>query len=371
MKNNLEKIVIGIDANGGDFDENKHPSFEILKALQYLEKNYLNDFLDVKFKLYGFINKMYESILFFHLNHFNLELHNSDGYFIDLRTIKDYYGNKLKKTDSSLFNILNDLKNDKIDCAFSCGETASLIAYSKKELGMIQNLSLKYPPLLSEIPKSNGESFIFADSGAVVDYSSKEMLELAILCNIYAISSLNLNKPKIGLLSNGIENNKGNLFLKETDRLIKEYIQENNNFNYVGFVEGKKGIFENDVRIVLADGFTGNTNLKTMEGAVECVKNRLKNDLFKMKNGSFLDKFSLLSCYLAYKIISKTNTYKQFINDFNPSTHNGAPLLGLKKYVVKGHGSSDYLGIANGLRKTIQYYKSDTINILKEKIIKE
>ena len=167
---------------------------------------------------------------------------------------------------------------------------------------------------------------LLIDAGSNTNCKPINLLQFAQMSSIYLKNTYGIEKPAIGLLNIGTEETKGNELVKESYKLLKEKAKELN-LNFVGNVEGRDA-FSGKIDAIVADGFTGNVFLKTTEGLGKFVKRSLKESF----TNNILAKIFAIPALPAIKRFSKTMDYKSY---------GGALFLGVKKPVVKAHGSSD------------------------------
>lgn len=222
------------------------------------------------------------------------------------------------KRDSSLVVGLKTLKEDEEAGAFiSAGSTGAVLAGGIMYLGRIPGV--KRPALCPAIPNVRGGMTLLCDAGANADCKPEYLAQFAVMATAYGKAAYGMDNPKVGLLNNGTEDHKGDIMHQEAFALLKE----TKGINFVGNVEGRDIMF-GDSDIVVADGFSGNIALKSAEGCGKTVGAILKQEFSKAK----------MRYLIARKQIEKVKT----ILDYNRS--GGAIFLGLKKTVVKAHGSS-------------------------------
>ncbi len=222
------------------------------------------------------------------------------------------------KRDSSLVVGLKTLKEDEEAGAFiSAGSTGAVLTGGIMYLGRIPGV--KRPALCPAIPNVRGGMTLLCDAGANADCKPEYLAQFAVMATAYGKAAYGMDNPKVGLLNNGTEDHKGDIMHQEAFALLKE----TKGINFVGNVEGRDIMF-GDLDIVVADGFSGNVALKSAEGCGKTVGAILKQEFSKAK----------MRYLIARKQIEKVKT----ILDYNRS--GGAIFLGLKKTVVKAHGSS-------------------------------
>ncbi|EKW98665.1 phosphate acyltransferase PlsX [Ligilactobacillus saerimneri] len=229
-----------------------------------------------------------------------------------------------KKKDSSLVRAAQAVKDGAADALFSCGNTGALLAAGLFIIGRIRGVAR--PGLLSTLPIISGQEGVFnlLDSGANADGKPEHLYQYALLGKYYAESVRGIDNPRIGLLNNGTEPHKGSKLTVAAHQLISA----DPSLNFVGNVEARD-MANGSCDVIVADGFTGNAALKSMEGTAKGIMTMLKDAIMtsgvKGKLGALLLKPSLMKL-------------KQRMDQ---STYGGAVLLGAKAPVVKAHGASD------------------------------
>lgn len=253
------------------------------------------------------------------------------------------------KKDSSMVVGFNMLKNDEGDVFVSAGNSGALLAGATLLVGRIKGIDR--PGLAGMLPAFESK-FLLMDAGANTNCKPINILQFAQMAGIYLRNTYNIEKPKIGLLNNGTEETKGNDLMKESFKLLKEKADQMG-FEFYGNIEGREA-FSGEVDAVVTDGFTGNVFLKTTEGVGKMVKNNLKKEAGR----SIFSKISLLPALPIIKRFAKSMDYKEY---------GGAPFLGVKKPVVKAHGSSDEKLFVYTLKQAEQFAEAKTVdNIIQE-----
>lgn len=227
------------------------------------------------------------------------------------------------KKDSSMVVGFNMLKADEGDVFISAGNSGALLTGATLLVGRIKGIDR---PALAGILPSYKSRLLLIDSGSNTNCKPINLLQFAQMSTIYLRNTFGIEKPAIGLLNIGTEETKGNELVKESYNLLKEKSEELN-INFVGNVEGRDA-FSGKIDAIVTDGFTGNVFLKTAEGIGKLVKTNLKESFTK----NIFTKLSYLVAHKPIKNLSKAMDYK---------TYGGALFLGVKKPVVKAHGSSD------------------------------
>lgn len=229
------------------------------------------------------------------------------------------------KRDSSMVVGFNMLKQDEGDVFISAGNSGALLAGATLLVGRIKGIDR---PALAGILPAYKSQLLLMDCGSNTNCKPINLLQFAQMSSIYLKNTFGIEKPAIGLLNIGTEETKGNELVKESYHLIKENAEELD-INFVGNVEGRDA-FSGKIDAIITDGFTGNVFLKTTEGLGKFVKRSLKESLLK----NLLSKIAAIPSLPAINRFSKTMDYKSY---------GGALFLGVKKPVVKAHGSSDEL----------------------------
>lgn len=223
------------------------------------------------------------------------------------------------KKNASVVVAARLLKEGGGDAMLSMGNTGALLSAGLLVVGRIKGVHR--PAIATLLPTKEGPKLLL-DAGANTNCKSENLVQFGIMGNVYMKQALGFSSPRIGLISNGEEDGKGDGLVKETYPLMKQQ-----KFNYIGNVEGRD-IMEGNAEVFVCDGFVGNVILKTIEGMGSVVGGMVK-DLF-MKN---------IGTKMAALLVSKG--LRDFKNMMDYREYGGAPLLGLKKPVIKGHGSSD------------------------------
>ena len=229
------------------------------------------------------------------------------------------------KKDSSMVVGFTMLKEGEGDVFISAGNSGALLTGATLIVGRIKGIDR---PALAGILPAYKSRLLLIDAGSNTNCKPINLLQFAQMSSIYLKNTYGIKEPAIGLLNIGTEETKGNDLVKESYKLLKEK-SEKLGINFVGNVEGRDA-FSGKIDAIVTDGFTGNVFLKTTEGVGKLVKTSLKESLMH----NFLSKILAVPALPAIKRFSKTMDYKSY---------GGALFLGVKKPVVKAHGSSDAL----------------------------
>jgi glycerol-3-phosphate acyltransferase PlsX len=251
---------------------------------------------------------------------------------VDAREIVEMDDNALaplrRKKDSSVRVCANLVSEGRADAFVSAGNTGATWTSARMVMGMIEGVSR--PALAAILPNANDHTLLL-DVGANVDTKPNHLREFAVMGHFYAQMVFGIEAPRVGLLSIGEEEGKGNELTKETFRVLKE-----TGLNFVGNAEGRD-IYNGNVDVVVCDGFVGNVVLKASEALGEMVENLLKTEM----------KRNLLRMVGAGLAKSGFGALKKRM-DY--SEYGGAPLLGVKGGCIVCHGRSNAKAIKNAIR---------------------
>ena len=241
------------------------------------------------------------------------------------------------KRDSSMRVGLRLVREGTADGFTTMGNTGAAMATAKVVLGALPGVDR--PALAAVFPTAKGTAAVMLDVGANVDCKPKNLEQFAVMGEIYARSIFDIPQPRVGLLSVGEEESKGNELTKETYPLLKKL-----HLDFIGNVEGRD-IYNGKVDVLVCDGFVGNVALKTSEGLVEAMRYPLKESLQSTIT-------SQVGALLSRK------AFADFKRRLDYSEYGGAPLLGIKGVCIVGHGSSNANAIKNAIRVAAQFAES-------------
>ena len=235
-----------------------------------------------------------------------------------------------RKKDSSMVRAIELVKSGDASAAVSCGNTGSLVAAGILKLRTLEGVDRA--ALAAVIPRANGH-FILLDAGANPEAKAEHLVHNAILGSHYCRIELGVENPRVGLLTIGTEEGKGNALIAETHEALKRI---DNLIHYIGPVEGFQ-IFTDEVDVLVCDGFVGNICLKSWESLVKFFGSELKSYL----------KASPIR--LAGAALAK-GAFVDIKNRVEPERFGGAPLLGLRGNLIKAHGSANRHAFKNAIR---------------------
>lgn len=243
-----------------------------------------------------------------------------------------------KKKDSSIRVAFNLIKNGEASAVVSAGNSGATMAagmFVLKRIGGIDR-----PAIATIVPNLNDQTLVL-DVGGNVDCKPQHLAQFALMGEVYCRSVLGKERPRVGLLSNGEEEKKGNELSREAHKLLRTAP-----FNYVGYVEGRD-IYNGKADVVVCDGFVGNVVLKVSEGLVEAVGTMLKKEM----TSRFLAKIGFLLARPAFKAFKKKVDYAEY---------GGAPLLGIDGVGMICHGGSNPKAIMNAINMACEAVASKT-----------
>lgn len=265
----------------------------------------------------------------------------------DVIDMNDIPTEAVKRKQSSLIAAYWMLKKEEDICALvTAGSTGATIAGGQLILGRIRGI--KRPALCPAIPNSRGGVTLLCDCGANAECKPIMLCQFAILASAYAKAGFGIQSPKVGLLNNGTEEHKGDPLRQETYK----YLTRMKGIDFIGNVEGRD-IMLGECDVVVADGFSGNIALKSMEGCGKLVLGVMKKEFM----GSLRAKIGYL---FAKKAISNMRGQLDF------EKVGGALLLGLKKVVVKSHGSSKGKTVAAAIANAAAIYRGGLVPSVEE-----
>jgi glycerol-3-phosphate acyltransferase PlsX len=228
----------------------------------------------------------------------------------------------------------------------SAGHTGATVMAAHAAFGMLPGVDR--PALAANIPAGDRLG-ILLDVGANADSRAPHLLQFAAMGAMYARVSLGIEQPRVGLLSIGEEEGKGNELIREAHRLLK-----NSSVNFVGNVEARE-IYKGGADVIVCDGFTGNIVLKASEGLVDTVEHLLGEELSRTFSGMM---GSLLS----------RRAFRRFRKRLDYSEYGGAPLLGVGAITIVGHGRSSAKAVRNAVAMAHRFAKAGFIRRMEHDI---
>ena len=253
-----------------------------------------------------------------------------------------------QKKTASVVVAANMLKNGEGDAMLSMGSTGALLTAGLLIVGRIKGILR--PALATTLPTAQGPKLL-VDAGANTNCRPSNLVQFGIMGDAYMKKLFNIKSPRVGLISNGEEEGKGDDLTKKTYPKMKEAP-----FNFIGNIEGRD-VMEGNADVMVCDGFVGNVVLKTVEGMGHVISNRIKG-IFKK---SVLTKCGALFVMNGLNDFKKSMDYREY---------GGAPLLGCKKLVLKGHGSSDTKAAFAAIKQAKIFIDTDVNKDIEENLKK-
>ena len=255
-----------------------------------------------------------------------------------------------KKKDSSLTVGLNMVKNGEGDAFVSAGSTGALLSGATLVTKRIRGI--RRAAMAPVLPSAGGR-MILCDCGANAECTPEYLLQFAFLGSFYSRRVLGVENPRVGLLNIGAEDEKGDALRLETLQLLRE-AHEAGRINFVGNVEANTAIM-GGVDVLVADGFSGNVMLKSLEGVGKFLMQEMKQVFLSSTKNK-----------LAAAMVK--NDIGSIKKKVDPREVGGTPFLGISKPVIKAHGSSDARAITSAIRRAAEYAESGFIADIEENI---
>ena len=323
--------IIAIDAMGGDYGS--APIIEgtlqalnerEFKALLVGKKDIISSQVPLKFKD-------------------NIEIIEAD----DVIEMTDAATDALKRKESSIYKAVELVRNKEADAVVSAGHSGATMSLATLRIGRIKGVSR--PAIATLMPTAlSGKYSLVLDVGANVDSKALHLFEFGVMGEAYVRDVLGISYPKVGLLSNGEEESKGNEVTKEAYKMLK------NLPSFVGNIEGNN-IFDGSVDVIVCDGFVGNILLKTSEGVADSITKIIKKNVRK----SPLAITGAILMRKVFKILKKQVDYAEY---------GGAPLMGIDGCAIISHGKSNAKAVKNAIFQAINFSNSNINKDIEEKL---
>lgn len=256
----------------------------------------------------------------------------------------------LRMKNSSMTIAIKLVKEKRADAVVSCGSTGGFLASSTITLKMIPGV--KRAALVTAFPlQTRGKFLTLLDCGANIENSAEELCQFALMGRLYSQNVVGIKEPRVYLLSNGGEDEKGTPEIKEANKMLREA-----NFpNFIGNIEAREAVLDPNVDVVVAPGFAGNIFLKSIEGLAKYMSALIK-DAFKT---NACTKVGYLFAKKGFDDMKAAMDYKAV---------GGALLLGVNGVVVKAHGNSDARAFGSALKVTKKLLVNHVVENIKEGI---
>lgn len=332
-----KNIVISIDAMGGD----KSPKI-VIEGIALAAKARPN----VKFLIFGdsakvspILQKFPELEKVCELRHAPEMVHNEDK-----------PSSVIRNRNTSMFMAIDAVRRGEAEAVISAGNTGALMAISKLSLRTINKIHR--PAIVSIMPHLYGK-YVMLDLGANTECDSVNLCEFAFMGEILARRALGIEKPRVALLNIGSEEMKGKEEIKQAAQMIKN---SDIDMNFIGYIE-PHDIQNGLADVVVADGFTGNIALKSIEGTAKQLVKMFKNAIHQ----SLLAKVGLLFMLPAMLKIRKI---------MDPRLYNGAMFIGLNGLSVKSHGGADAFSFSKSIENAVHLVEQDFIPTIRQEVDK-
>ena len=267
----------------------------------------------------------------------------------DIIDMHEQATNALKRKESSIYKAVELVRNKEADGVVSAGHSGATMTLATLRIGRLPHISK--PALATLMPNTGSSKTLVLDVGAVVECKAQNLYEFGAMGEAYALEVMGINNPRLGLLSNGEEDSKGNELTKEAFSLLGKIP------GFAGNVEGRD-IFNGNIDVVVTDGFTGNILLKASEGVASAIFTLMKQEIRK----SLPAKIGAL--------LMKKKVFVRLKKQVDYAEYGGAPLLGIDGCAIVSHGSSNSKAIKNAILQAINYCRSDVNKKIEELITK-
>ena len=328
-------VTIAVDAMGGDKAPVPEVEGAIHAARQYGHRVLLvgdGDVVERELKSHDGIGDLPIEVV-----------HASERITMDDHAAKAARGKK----ESSMHVCARMVASGKADGFLSAGNTGACMAIAKMVFGKVPGVDR--PALTGVFPTHKGTPVVVVDVGANVDCEPEMLQQFGLMGEIYSRLVLKINKPRVGLLSIGEEEHKGNALTRDATPLLKSLA-----INFIGNVEGRD-LFSGQVDVIVCDGFVGNVALKVSEGLSEMIRGMLRESLE-----------ATVTRKIGYAL--SRSAYKEFKKRVDYAEYGGAPLLGVKGVCIICHGRSDSNAIKNAIRVAADFASSNMNQRIEEEL---
>ena len=330
-----DNLVISIDAMGGD----NSPRVVIEGLVEASLKN-----PDVRFLVFGDESRVMPLLNKYPRLKEKCELRHSP----EMVHNEDKPSQVIRNRNTSMFMAIDAVRRGEAKAIVSAGNTGALMAISKLSLKTIQKIHR--PAIVSIMPHLSGR-YVMLDLGANTECDGLNLAEFALMGNIVAKNALSIERPRVALLNIGSEDMKGKEEIKQAAQIIKNSHMD---IDFVGFIE-PHDLPNGKADVVVADGFTGNIALKSIEGTSKLIMNMLKNAI----KSSFLAILGL-PFLLGVKVKLKKT--------LDPRLYNGAMFVGLNGLSVKSHGGTDAFGYSVAVNNAIKMVRQDFVGTIRSEL---
>ena len=328
-------LVISIDAMGGD----NSPKV-VIEGLNLAHKR--NP--DIRFLVYGDEIKVNQEMERFPSLKAVCQIFHTEEFVHN----EDKPSHVIRNRATSMYQAVEAVKRGDAQAVVSAGNTGALMAISKMVLKTIHKIHR--PAIVSIMPRQEG-CYVMLDLGANTECNGINLAEFAIMGNIFAKYALGLNSPRVALMNIGAEEMKGKEEIHNAASIIKN---SNLNLNFIGYIEPHE-IPQNKADVVVADGFSGNIALKSVEGTSRLIMRIIKQSIKE----SFFAKLG---------IPFMLGAMKKLKNKMDPRLYNGAMFVGLNGLSVKSHGGTDAFGFSIAIENAARLVRKDFVGSIRHEL---
>ena len=264
----------------------------------------------------------------------------------EIVSMSDGATDALKRKESSIFKAIELLKNKEVKAVVSAGHSGATMSLATLRVGRLKNVSR--PAIATLMPRVDGGKTLVLDVGANVDCKAENLFQFGVMGEAYAKEILKIQKPKLGLLSNGEEKCKGNEVTKEAFAILSKLD------SFAGNAEGGQ-VFDGSVDVIICDGFVGNILLKTSEGVADAIGKILKSNIKK----SLVATIGAALMKKIFAVLKKQVDYAEY---------GGAPLLGVDGCVIISHGKSNPKAIKNAIFQALNFADSNINKVIEDEL---
>ncbi len=330
-------LVISIDAMGGD-----HSPRIVIEGLAIASKQ--NP--DIRYLLFGDSSKIEDELKNFPFLRHACEVRHT----AEMVCNEDKPSQVIRNRNTSMYQAIEAVKKGEAQAVVSAGNTGALMAISKMLLKTIQKIHR--PAIVSIMPHRYGK-YVMLDLGANSECSAVNLAEFAVMGNILAKHALNIEHPRVALLNIGSEEMKGREEIRHAAQMLRE-AADDLNLDFIGYIEPHDVPF-GKADVIVADGFTGNVALKSIEGTAKFAASMLKDSIKK----SPLSWLGLPFLYFAARRLKKI---------MNPKLYNGAMFVGLNGLSVKSHGGADGFSFSVAINNTALLVRQNFVSTIKSEL---
>jgi len=328
-------VTIAIDAMGGDFAPAHPVAGAVLAAREF----------GVRLLLVGRSDDITLELAKHRTSGLRLEIVNATEVVgMDESPVTSFR----RKKDSSIRIAANLCRDGQAQGLVSAGNTGAAMTTVKMICGVLDGV--ERPALCAVVPNLKGLS-VWLDVGANIDCRPEHLVQFAVMGHLYARTVLGIAVPRVGLMSIGEEDSKGNEVTREAFRALKE-----TPLNFIGNVEGRD-IFNGEADVIVCDGFIGNVSLKAVESAAEAIFHFMKEEISK----STMARLGYLLAAPAFRSFRRKVDYAEY---------GGVPLLGVRAAAIVSHGGSSERAIMNAIRVAVDFVGNRVNDRIHDEILK-